>query len=430
MSYEAIIAKIDSIRPIEGADRIVAATVLNSEVVVSMNTQVGDIGVFFPEDGIFEDEFCEKNGLFPVLDKDGKRIGGGFFTKGKARIRSQKFKGVKSCGFWSPISCLEYTGVNISKLKVGDKFTELNKVKICQKYYTPATLKAQANAAKQGKKQPKTICFPEHVDSMKFQYDMKEIKAGDLVTATVKIHGTSQRLAKTYVIKELGGLKKLINKIYPIFKPETIVDYLVGTRRVILDAKKQGSSYYGNEEFRYKHLNLIKDKLEDGEIIMGELVGYTTDGKKIMPDHLTKETNDKQFVKQYGEKIEYIYGLPINECEFYCYRILKSGPDGKTIDLSWSQVKARCKELGLKHVVEVSPQFIFDGDYEKLKEFVKAYENGPDPIDNRIHREGIVLRAENGNKTPHFIKNKNWSFGIMEGYIKNSEDYVDTEESA
>lgn len=430
MSYEAIIAKIDSIRPIEGADRIVAATVVGTEVVVSVQTKVGDLGAFFPEDGIFEDEFCEKNQLFPILDKEGKRVGGGFFTKGKARIRAQKFKGVKSSGFWCPLSYLEYTGVNLSKLKEGDKFTELNKVKICQKYYTPATLKAQANAAKQGRKQPKTICFPEHVDSMKFQYDMKEIKAGDLVTATVKIHGTSQRLGKTYIIKEFSKLQKFVNKIYPFFKPQTIVDYLIGTRRVILDTKKTGNSYYGNEEFRYKHLNLIKDKLEEGEILMGELVGYTTEGKKIMPDHLTKETNDKAFIKQYGDKIEYTYGLTPNECEFYCYRILKSNPDGKTIDLTWAQVKARCKELGIKHVIEVAPSFIFDGNYEKLIEFVKTHEVGPDPIDSRIHREGIVLRSENGKKTPFFIKAKCWHFGVMEGYIKNSEDYVDTEESA
>ena len=430
MSYEAIIAKIDSIRPIEGADRIVAATVLGSEVVVSNQTSVGDLGVFFPEDGIFEDSFCENNGLFPVFDKDGKRIGGGFFEKGKARIRSQKFKGVKSCGFWCPIAYLSYTGTKLEKLKVGDKFSELNKVKVCKKYYTPATLKAQANVSKQGKKQPKTICFPEHVESLKFQYDMDKIKVGDLVTATVKMHGTSQRLGKTFVIQPLTKIQVLINKIYPLFKPKTDLDILVGTRRVTLDSKKDQNSYYGDESFRYKHINLIKDKLEDGEIIMGELVGYTTEGKKIMSDHLTVETKDKAFIKQYGEAIAYTYGMPVGECEFYTYRILKANPDGKTVDLSWVQVKKRCGELGLKHVVEVAPQFIFDGDYNKLKEFVKIHENGPDPIDSRIHREGTVLRIDNGNKTPNFIKAKCWHFGTMEGYIKNNESYVDTEESA
>jgi hypothetical protein len=430
MSYEAIVSKIESIRPIEGADRIIAATVLGVEVVVSSETKINDIGVFFPEDGIFEDSFCENNGLFPVLDKDGKRIGGGFFTKGKARIRSQKFKRVKSCGFWCPISYLTYTKYNLSKLKVGDKFTELNGVKICSKYYTPATLRAQANIAKNGRKQPKTICFPEHVDSLKFQYDMMEIKVGDIVTATVKQHGTSNRIALTYVLEPLTKIQKFINKVYPLFKVKSKLEGLVGTRRVILNEVKTGTSYYGNESFRYKHFDKVKANLESGEVIMGELVGYTTEGGKIMPDHVTKETQDKEFIKKYGEKIEYTYGLPVGECEFYVYRILKVNEDGKSIDLTWPQVKKRCAELGLKHVFEVAPPFIFDGDYESLKQFVKTHENGPDLIDPRIHREGIVLRVDNGNKTPKFIKNKNFYFGLMEGYIKNNDSYVDTEESA
>lgn len=430
MSYEAIITKIESIRPIEKADRIVAATVLGTEVVVSVSTKVGDLGVFFPTDGIFEDAFCEANDLFPQLDKDGKRIGGGFFTKGKARIRSQKFKGVKSNGFWCPVAYLNYTGYDLTKLKEGDKFDSLNEVKVCSKYVTEATKRAQANAAKQGKKLPVSIAFPQHVDSSKFQYDWQEIKAGDLITATIKMHGTSQRLGRTYVAEALSVWKQWINRFRPIFKDSAKVDYLVGTRRVILDLAKAGTSYYGNEAFRYLHLEQIKARLEVGEVIMGELVGYTTTGQKIMPDHSTKETQDKAFIKQYGDAISYTYGQVEGTCELYVYRILKAAEDGSTVDLTWRQVKARCAELGLKHVVEVAPQFIFDGDYEWLKTFVKTYEGGPDPIDPRIHREGIVLRVEHGGKTPLFTKAKCFEFGVMEGYLKADETYVDREESA
>lgn len=430
MSYELIIAKIESIRPIEGADRIIAATILGNEVVLGKTSQVGDILCYAETDGIFEDAFCEANGLFPVLDENGKKIGGGFFERGKARVRAQKFKGCKSNGFAFPLSYLNYTGYDLSKLKVGDRFSELNDVKIAQKYFTPATLRAQANKNKQGKKQPKTLSFPEHVDSSKFQYDMMEIKKGDLITTTVKMHGTSNRLGKTFIQKALPKWKEFINKLYPLFTAKVELDYLVGTRRVILDASKPGISYYGNEEFRYKHLELIKALLEPGEVIMGELVGYTTSGAKIMPDHLTADTKDKEYIKQYGDKISYTYSCLEGQCEFYAYRILKCDQLGNSIDLTWPQVKKRCEQLGLKYVVQCADSFVFDGDYDKLKTFVAANEVGPDPIDNRIHREGIVLRVDNGNKTPLFIKQKNWFFGVQEGYLKNNAAYVDTEEAS
>ena len=431
MSYQAIVSRIISTRPIEGADRIVAASVSGSmaEVVIAINHKINDLGVFFPEDGIFEQEFCVQNNLFPVLDGSGKRVGGGFFDRNNPRIRAQKFKRVKSNGFWCPLSYLEYTGYDLSLLKEGDKFTELNGVLICQKYYTKATRRAMENAKKNGKKQPKTISFPEHVDTLKFDYSLMDIKKGDFVTLTLKTHGTSQRFSRTFVNKELNGFQRFVNRIFNDFFKSTIyLDYLVGTRRVILGLSNNAQSYYGDETFRYKHLEKVKTLLQPGEVIMGELVGYTTNGNKIMSDHLTKDTQDKDFIQKYGDKIEYTYGCPAGDCEFYVYRILKTDQEGNSVDLTWPQVKNRCAQLGLKHVVELEPSFIFDGHYEKLQELVKKHESGPDLIDPRIHREGAVIRVDNHKTTPLFLKSKNWHFGVMEGYIKNNDHYVDLEE--
>lgn len=433
MSYQAIISRIIQTRPIEGADRIVAATVSGSgaEVVVSVNNTINELGVYFPEDGIFEDEFCEKNNLFPIIDTNtGKRVGGGFFDRNNPRIRAQKFKRVKSNGFWCPLSYLEYTGYDLSTLKEGDKFTELNGKLICQKYYTQATLRALNNAKKQGVKQPQTIAFPQHVDSVKFEYSLRDIKKGDIITLSTKMHGTSARFGKTFINKELAWWKKIVNKIVSgFYTPETQLDYLVGTRRVILGHNK-GTSYYGDESFRYKHLDMVKSLLQPGEIIMGELVGYSSNGSKIMSDHFTKETQDKEFIKQYGETISYTYGCPPGECEFYVYRILKCDQEGNSVDLTWPQVKNRCFVLGLKTVQEIIPSFVFDGNYEALDELVKSFENGPDPIDPRIHKEGVVVRVDNNKTIPLFLKKKNWYFGVMEGYIKNNDNYVDLEEAS
>jgi len=428
MSYEAIIAKIDSIRPIEGADRIVAATVLNSGVVVSVNTKIGDIGVFFPEDGIFEDEFCEKNGLFPTLDKDGKRIGGGFFTKGKARIRSQKFKGVKSCGFWSPISCLEYTGVNVSKLKVGDKFTELNKVKICQKYYTPATLKAQANAAKQGKKQPVSKMLKEHADTEQLRYMIGEIPKGALISLQNKRHGTSFRAGYVSQIIELNKFKRFINKFVKVFS-ESKREYLLGTRRVVLlphETNKEG--FHGSESFRYEILPLIKDKIPFGYTLYGEITGWAN-GKPIMAPHDLNKPEFKEIKNQYNSPMFFSYEDTEGAHSFMLYHATFTNEDGHSIGLSLEEVKKLAKNIGVKAPHEFEPEFIYDGNKEALYEKVKSYLDKADPEDNRHYSEGVIVRYAVGN-TVKFLKEKGFYFKVGEGIIKSDENQVDMEEAA
>lgn len=47
MSYEALVCKIDEIIPIQGANFIVKASVAGYNVIVSKETNVGDLGIFF-----------------------------------------------------------------------------------------------------------------------------------------------------------------------------------------------------------------------------------------------------------------------------------------------------------------------------------------------------------------------------------------------
>jgi hypothetical protein len=56
---------------------------------------------------------------------------------------------------------------------------------------------------------------------------------------------------------------------------------------------------------------------------------------------------------QYGDNITYRYGQRNGECEFFCYRIVKYDPNGRGVELSWPQVKARCATLGIAHVPDM-----------------------------------------------------------------------------
>lgn len=60
---------------------------------------------------------------------------------------------------------------------------------------------------------------------------------------------------------------------------------------------------------------------------------------------------------------------------------------------------------------------------------VEELTDGPSVLDPTHIREGIVLRVESNQGIEH-IKNKSWWFGVLEGYIKSDDSYIDLEESS
>ena len=79
---------------------------------------------------------------------------------------------------------------------------------------------------------------------------------------------------------------------------------------------------------------------------------------------------------------------------------------------------------------------IYDGNLEKLKKDIDFLVNGetgsealPSWTDPSHIREGVVIRIESEEGIT-WLKEKSWVFGVLEGYLKDKEDYVDTEESA
>ena len=53
MTYSAIVAHINT-RPFPNADRLLLGTCLGNQVVVGLDTQDGELGVFFNADGQLE----------------------------------------------------------------------------------------------------------------------------------------------------------------------------------------------------------------------------------------------------------------------------------------------------------------------------------------------------------------------------------------
>jgi hypothetical protein len=175
MTYVAYITEIKNVRKHPDAHSLMIGECFGNQVVVGLTTKEDDIGVYFPSDGRLSQEFLKANDLVGYTNEQGVRCGGFFDEKGK--VRTQKFRGEKSDGYFCNLDSLVFTGVNTSTLTVGTTFTEINGIKICEKYVTEKTC-----ALRVGKKKiTEKIKFPifyEHPDTEQLAYNAASINTG------------------------------------------------------------------------------------------------------------------------------------------------------------------------------------------------------------------------------------------------------------
>lgn len=432
MSYEAVIAPITNLRPIEKADRLVAGTVAGYQVVTSKDTVEGTVGVFFQEGGQVSLEYARANNLHRHGDLNEDKSKTGLFDDNR-RIRAQRLRGAISEGFWAGLSTLEFTGVDVSKLKVGFTFDELNKIPICNKYYTKATRQAMAGGGKTSKKgfKPSSIPdFKEHYDTKQLRLMIGNISKNSIISISEKVHGTSGRTGYLPQIRKLNWFQKLVNKTIGklglSFDTEKYI-YISGTRKVVLDPKKSiDAGFYSGKKFRITAHNKIKAAgLFQGETIFYELVGFDEEGGYIMTPH---GIEDKKLKKQYGDRMCYTYGCLPGETKILVYRITRTTPDGHVTELPWFQMVDRCEKLGLQPVPLLEGPFIYDGDQEALRMTCERLSQGPSILDKGHIREGVVVRVEAPNGSTVGYKYKSFWFAELEGISKNTETYIDMEE--
>ena len=436
--YKALVARI-SIRPHPNADRLQLGTIQGHQVVVDLTTPDGELGVFFPCDGQLSAEMCRVHNLIGGTDPVTGKHTGGYFPKNR-RVRAQKFRGEKSDGYYCPLSWLAWTGYDLTLLKEGDAFDELNGQPICQKYYTPATLTAMGRQRRGQSAVPRRIMFPPHVDTAQWRYHNRNVPRDSVIYISEKLHGTSGRYGHVAEVKPLPWFRRIVNKLAG--GDGTVIDWkhLHGSRNVILNDDQPG--FYGTNEFRR---DVVGDlQLHQGEVLYYEIVGDVTTGTPIMPAHPIKDEL-KDLKKQYGARMEYRYGTVPGERKLFVYRITQINEQGREIELSWPQVVGRCKELGLQTVPVLATAlaappnnnhtWLFlngEGTWlsaSGINPVVETLTDGESTLDSRHIREGVVVRIESSEGIK-FLKNKSFAFGVLEGYIKDIDTYVDLEEAS
>jgi hypothetical protein len=409
--YSAIVATI-TVRPHPNADRLLLGTVVGHQVIVGADTKTGDIGIFFPPDGQLSEEYAKANKLM-------KEDGG--YLDSKRRVKALRLRGEKSEGLFMPLSSLYYiSGAGGFTTEIGTMFTEFMGKPICNKYETPKTKQQAQGKGRTHQKQ--NMYFKKHYDTPQWRFFKDQIPDNAFISITEKVHGTSGRYGLVLCDSPRRWWHRLLGS-----SPKPHYQYLLGTRNVILDSAKlaDGTSYYGNESFRFDAVRGLQ--LYQGEILYFELVGsFATEHgiKDIMPAQPIK---DKELEKQYGKEMRYTYGQEEGTTGLYVYRITRTSPEGVVTELSWNQVKQRCNELGLSYVPELE-RFVKVESYP-LESRVETLTEGSSTLDSRHIREGVVVRVESENGT-NWYKNKSFTFGVLEGYIKDDDGYIDTEEAS
>ena len=442
--YKAIVTRLKNLRPHPNADKFQLATCHGNQVVIGLDSKEDDWGVYFPCDGQLSHEFCHANNLYRDKTKnkfpDDKA---GMFDDNR-RVRAQRFRGEVSDGFWVPLHNFGF--IYVSGLDVeGFEFDEWGGVPICNKYINPNTLKAaQQNQGKKTRVAKTSVMFKEHIDTEHFGKNVHQIKDGDLIIITEKLHGTSHRVGNVLIERDLNWFERILKR-FGVRVEEYTWSYLNGTRRVVLEEAKSDTTQYHDPTIRDKAFKLFKDNLRKGETVYLEIVGYEGEVTPIMPSVDTTKMGDKEFTKSYsnmGDKksMVYSYGCEPGKQDFYVYRITMTNADGQSIDYSWDDVVKRCNEIGVKHVPEITrfrraelvaknADLSDDRSFEEnIIDLVDIYSKGSSSIDETHIREGVCVRLESG-LVPRIYKHKSFEFKVLEGIVKDS-GIVDMEESS
>jgi hypothetical protein len=475
MTGQFIVCEIKSHNPIEGADRIVSSDIFGETVIISKDVAVGTRGIFIDTESQLSEELCSKLNLYrhSELNED-KTVKG--YIEDNRRVRPITLKGVRCSGLF--LSLTQLHNLNIHTLPdVGTQQNKLNGITICNKYVTERT-RTTKNKSNEPKIADNVLYFRQHMETDQWGRNSHKLQKDDLVTITEKLHGTSIRVGYLPVFRNKPWYKRLLNLF--IDTVDYTYDFVVGSRRVIksvgTEERLEKMHYYGHDLWSTVAKRELEDKLYKGETVYGEIVGFDLEGKPIMGSHFNEKLKNfmskdeyKDFIKRYGDITEFSYGCSVwntitkeeadekgivsdltngftyrylsndNLNKLYIYRITMTTEDGKSIDLSWEQVKQRCEQLGVSHVPELYKglvlgidtkisQIFLHGSNTDLVELVNYYTESDSKHFPQHLNEGVCVRIENGSTTPQIYKSKRYIFKVIEGIIKDS-DVADVEES-
>ena len=448
-NHSAHIVVLSGVEKHPNADKLQKAKAFGVGIIVGLDAKDGDIGVYFQSGLAIDYDFAKANDLLRRKNPEtGAQEGG--MLEDNGRIKTQKLRGETSDGLFLPLNCLYIGGVPegvlaTTNLQPGDFFEELDGIKICTKYIPKGNKNSCASGTRL-KKQKGSIMFKEHYDTAQLRFNLDRFTPDDSIIVTEKLHGTSQRVGSVQKVTELTGLSRFIARLLGYETKKYEWDEMIGTRKTVLNTNSDTGFY--SSDFRFEAAMPFFDKLQKGETVYYEVVGYA-DEKPIMGT-VDNEKLGPEFVAKYGKKTVFSYGCQIGQFDIFVYRITLTNEDGYTMDYTWDAIEKRCGELGVKHVPVLYKGSIVSfisgnvavmaatnsvplplGEY--IEKTADAYVQGPSTVMANFEpapchiREGIVIRIE-GTSCPVTYKHKSFEFKVLEGIIKPDTAAVDNAE--
>jgi hypothetical protein len=426
----AFVSKIGNFKSIEGADKIIQASVILNNVPITQvvvgkdDYKENDLVVYF------DSNLCIDQIVVDAIDKQSQNYGkddfqslSRYFAKGN-RVKTVKLRGCISDGLVLPIEKFFVFFKNdkdaTRTLIEGYDFNDIYGAHICHKYVP--SVRQQQVAGNKNRKKKKLISrvIPEmfnfHCDTAQILKNISVLGPNRVASLSRKIHGTSFICSNTKVLKKLSFVEKILKKLnVSIVDKET--DYLYSSRTVIKNDLLNGTGFYSVNVWQDAGEKFFKGKLHNGETIYGEIVGY-------LPGTQT-------FIQK-----PFDYGCNEGEYKIAVYRITLTSDDGTVAEYSWNAMKERCSELNVPMVEEyfygrlgdMYPDIVQDENWATnfVQRLQDVYLEKDCPLcKNKVPDEGIVIRFDALKIEPYKLKSKR--FILKESELKEKDDFTDIE---
>lgn len=436
--YTAYIYKLKQtdLKPHPKAQDLKLANIYGKQIVIQ--SVAHGWGIYFPTGGQLSNELCHFNDLYKDsnLNSD-KKSTDGYVDKNR-RVKAQSFKGKRSEGLWLPIKCLSFIGSVNSTFWTAtiagetynneDPISAVGDYKICQGYVNPQKIKTKKESI--NKKQDKLVpSFVSNFNVLNYFRPQTNIPYGSTVIITEQLNGISGRCGYLPVnLRYNDWLSKasfgLVNR-----NPKWKCKFVIGSSKAIIAIQDEDNSvnYYDEDDIYIRAANrYFKNRLNRGETVYYEIVGFDN-GKSLAPiynnlklePHLGAIDYNK-FLKHYGQETTFSYNLK-KDFRVYVYRITQQTPQGP-IDLSWQQLRNRCRKIGCKFVPELYRDIVLSTAKETigisggtLDDLIKKLTSGTSGVFPNHIRKGVCIRIEHGALQPTILKNNSYHYKVLSG---------------
>lgn len=212
-NYAAVIVQVPEPVKVPNLDNLVGVPMFGFQALTQASeVKAGDLKVLFTAETQLRHEYATENNLYreATLNKDAEQAG---YLEVNGRVKAIRLRKQQSDALLMPLESLAYTGYDIASLKPGDTFAALNGHEICRKYVNP---RAKAQGAAAGPKIRERVNekrFPMHLDTVNLFRNLVYFRKPRQVIYTQKLHGTSIRIGRVQVERDLSWLERTLIRI-------------------------------------------------------------------------------------------------------------------------------------------------------------------------------------------------------------------------